>query len=280
MLGEPVARRLAADGHTVRVMSRTLDRGQSMFGSEGPRFEPVEADVEDEDVLRMAMMGCTGVHINLQGAPGDWDLERRGVELASKVASETNGIKRITFISGASVCEENAWFPLTKAKLEAENAIKASGVEYTIFRCTMFNETLPKYVRGTMAIVLGEQKMPWHWIAAEDYAAMVSKAFSVEEAANKTLYVYGPEALTMEEAIKIYISVCAPNAKILKMPLWMARLIAWVPGNGMLRKLVVPLFTYFTKVKELGDGNEANALLGAPTMTVQAWCEASRAGQK
>ena len=34
MLGEPVARRLAADGHKVRVMSRNLSRAQSLFEGE------------------------------------------------------------------------------------------------------------------------------------------------------------------------------------------------------------------------------------------------------
>ncbi len=132
MLGEPVARRLAADGHAVRVMSRNRERVAARFGG---GFEPVGGDVEDAAALRRAMDGCTGVHLNLAGG-ADWDLERRGAVTASRLAEES-GIRRLTIISGASTCENNAWFPGTRAKLEAERAIIDSGVPYTIFRCTM-----------------------------------------------------------------------------------------------------------------------------------------------
>lgn len=276
-----MARRLAQDGHTVRVMSRTLDRVRKMFVDDEEHdnslsFEAVQGDVEDAESLRKAMTGCTGVHLNLASVNGDWDLERRGAQVASKVASETKGMKRITIITGASTCEEYAWFPGTKAKLGAENALKDSGVPYTIFRCTMFMETLPNWVQGGQkAFIVGDQPNPWHWIAAKDYASM---AYSSEKAANKTFYVYGPEKLTMEEALNIYIPTCAPNAKITHVPFWVMWLIGWIRGsNGViLRKVVIPLFQYFQKVQELGDESdiaEANSVLGFPTTTVQAWCD-------
>jgi uncharacterized protein YbjT (DUF2867 family) len=277
MLGEPVARRLAKDGHKVRVMSRSKLRLKDMFGDDDTKFEAVEGNVEDEKSLRKAMADCTGVHLNLSGEPGDWDLERRGAEVASRVAAETTGMKRITIISGASTCEENSWFPGTKAKWEAENAVKASGVPYTIFRCTMYMETLTKFVRDDKAIILGKQPNPRHWVAAEDYAAMVSKAFVSEEAANQTFYVYGPEAMTMEEALNIYIRTCAPGANIVRTPFWLMKVITWMTGKDELRKVGIPLFEYFENITEPeveANAAKANAVLGAPTVTVEAWCEA------
>jgi uncharacterized protein YbjT (DUF2867 family) len=272
MLGEPVARRLAADGHTVRVMSRHRDRVAERFG-EG--FEPVGADAEDAASLRRAMECCTGIHINLSGG-GDWDLERRGAETASRVAAEL-GVRRITIISGASTCEQNAWFPGTKAKLEAERAVVASGVPYTILRCTMFMETLPRMVKGGRAMVMGHQPTRWHWIAAEDYARMVSAAFVTPGAAGKTLYVHGPEALTFEQAMRIYQPICAPEAEVRTIPFWLLQLISWMPGNEQLRRVGLPIMRYFTKVGEIGDPSEANDLLGAPATTIREWCSA-RAG--
>jgi uncharacterized protein YbjT (DUF2867 family) len=277
MLGEPVARRLAEEGHKVRVMSRNLAKAKSMFYGEG--FEAVEGDVEDQESLRKAMTGCTGVHLNLAGHDGDCDLERRGAQVASKVASEIEGMKRITIITGATTCEENDWFPGTKAKLEAEKAIKASGVPYTIFRCTMFMESLPKWVQGKTAHIMGEQHTLWHWVAAKDYADMVAMAYCFEEAANKTFYVYGPEKLTMEQALKIYIPACAPNAKISHVSFWSMKL----PHKAHLRKDILPWMRYFNKVRELGgevDIAEANGVLGAPVVTVEAWCEAQRGKQQ
>lgn len=273
MLGEPVARRLA-EGHTVRVMSRTLAKVQNKFDESV--FEAVEGNVEDAESLQQAMTGCTAVHLNLSGG----DLEIRGAQVASEVASKMEGMKRISIITGASTCEENAWFPGTNAKLQAENAIKASGVSYTIFRCTMFMETLPKWVMpgGTHAYIIGKQQTPWHWVAASDFANMVARAYSnLQASANKTFYVYGPETLTMEQALQIYVPMCAPEAKIQHVPFWLMRVVSWFPGKEHLRKVGLPWMEYFEKVRELGDEEdiaEANKVLGAATVTVKDWCEA------
>ncbi len=268
LLGEPVARRLAAEGHCVRVMSRNRRRVTSRFG---PGFEAVVGDVEDESSLKAAMDGCTGVHLNLSGR-GDWDLERRGALHASRVAADL-GVRRLTLISGASTCEANAWFPGTRAKLEAERAVLASGAPYTIFRCTMFMELLPKMVRGLRAMVLGHQPTPWHWIAARDYAAMVCRAFETPAAAGKTLYVYGPEALTFEQALRIYQPLCAPGAKVTTVPWGVLRVMSWMPGRSELRRVGLPIMRYFSQVEESGDAAEANALLGAPSTTLRDWSE-------
>jgi len=71
--------------------------------------------------------------------------------------------------------------------LAAEQAARSSGVPFTIFRCTMFMETLPKFVRDGKAMVMGRQPHPWRWLAADDYAAMVARAYELPEAAGKVL---------------------------------------------------------------------------------------------
>ena len=172
MLGEPVARRLCADGHHVRIFTRSLEKAQARFGAE---YEVVAGDVEDLPSLQAALQGCQGVHINLEGGL-DPDLERRGTENTARAAAKA-GIQRLTYLSGTSVTKENCWYAGTKAKFEAEAAIRASGVPYTIFQATFFMETLPRFVRGTRASILGSQPHPWHWVAADDYARMVSKAY-------------------------------------------------------------------------------------------------------
>jgi uncharacterized protein YbjT (DUF2867 family) len=271
MLGEPVARRLAEEGHTVRVMSRNLNKLKQVF--DDTTFQCVQGNVEDETSLKKAMTGCTGVHLNLSGSG-----EQNGAAIACKVASEIEGMKRITVITGATTCPENAWFPGTRAKLQAEDAIKASGVPYTIFRCTMFMESLPKWTRGGRAFIVGNQPTLWRWVAASDYANMVARAYSsLDKSANKTLYVYGPEALTMEQALDIYIKRCAPDTTIRYLPFWQARITSWMPGNEHLRTVILPWMEYFTKVSELGDQanvEEANNILGPPVVTVNQWCEA------
>lgn len=270
-LGEPVARRLAAEGHSVRIFTRSAAGARKKF-PEG--FEILEGDVMDVPSLERAVESCTGVHISIDGR-GDWDTESKGVANIARVAA-THRVKRVTLISGASTCEENAWFPMTRAKLDEEKAVHASGVPFTIFRCTMFMELLPTFVREGRALVMGRQPNPWHWTAAEDYAVMVANAYKTEAAAGKTFYVYGPEALTMEQAVEQFRSTCVPEAKLVRVGFGMMSAIARFPGRTELRRVGLPMMRYFSKVKEIGDPAEANAILGKPATTLGKWCHTYR----
>ena len=271
MLGEPVARRLSADGHHVRIFTRSLDKARARFGAE---HEIAAGNVDDRPSLDAALAGCHAVHINLDGGL-DPDLERRGTENVVAAAAKA-GIQRVTYLSGTSVTKENCWYAGTKAKFEAEAAVRASGVPYTIFQATFFMETLPRFVRGTRASILGSQPHPWHWVAADDYARMVSKAYATPEAANKTLHVFGPQPWTMRQALQTYCTIARPDAKVGAIPFWMASLIAGLSRDKEL-EAVLPFFRYSEKVAEAGDPAEANALLGAPTTTLEQWCKAQAA---
>lgn len=266
-LGEPVARQLRADGYTVRVFTRNLAQARATFGAE---YEIVVGDVEDVRSLQTAMQGCFGVHINLDGH-GDFDLERRGVENIARVAKQTQ-VERITYLSGASVVAENTWFAGTRAKLQAETALRESGVPYTIFKATFFMESLPRYVQGKRASVIGKQPSPWHWVAANDYARMVSKAYATPAAANKQFYIYGPDAYTMRQALEKYCALAQPGVAVGDLPLWMAGLIARTSGAKELRAQL-PFFEYTGRIHETGDCREANQILGAPTTTLEQWAQ-------
>ena len=260
----PVARRLQADGHQVRVFSRNAEKARAKFG---PAFEFAVGDVEDPRALESALEDCQGVHLNLDGR-ADPDLERRGGESVARAAAKAN-LQLLPYLSGASVTEENCWYAGTKAKFQAEAAIRASGVPHAIFKATFFMETLPRFVRDGRASVIGAQPNPWRWVAAEDYAHMVSKAYALP-GLRHDFYVYGPQAFTTKEALQRYCAIVHPQAKVSNLPLRMAGLIAAMPGRESLRA-ALPFFRYTEKVTEAGSAEEANALLGAPAITLEAW---------
>ncbi|NOX87385.1 MAG: SDR family NAD(P)-dependent oxidoreductase, partial [Calditrichaeota bacterium] len=274
MFGMPVARRLHKDGFTVRVLTRNPENAKKKLGDS---FDYFKGDVEDPSSLENAMEGCYGVHINLRGGPKPEDFERiefKGTANIAKVAAN-KGVQRITYLSGAGTFEENAWFPMVKAKLKSEKAIRDSGVPYTIFCATHFMDSLSLAVRGNRATVIGKQPHRLHWLASNDYAKMVSKAFRLPEAANKRLFIYGPEAFTMSEAIHKYCSVVHPGIKVSSVPIWLLSFIGKLSFNPELQ-LVAGLMKFFEKVGEGGDPSEANDLLGAPTTTLEQWCEEQR----
>lgn len=273
-LGEPVARQLLKEGYAVRVLARNPEKAKTKLGQ---AFEIVQGDVEKPASLSAALEGCYGVHISLAGGPTPESYAR--VEFQGTVnvahAAVKQGVKRLTYLSGASVREENSWFYQIQAKFKAETALRESGIAYSIFRCSWFMESLPNLVQGKRAMLIGRQPTPLHWIAAQDFARMVAQAYCLPEAANKTFYIYGPETIPMQQALETYCTLVRPDAKVSKMPIWLISILAILSREPRLKD-VAQLMAYFEHYTEANDPSEANTLLGAPTTTLQQWCLAQR----
>jgi len=268
MLGKPVTQQLKEDGFQVRILTRDMEKAKSQFDG---TVEIVQGDVTDLTSLEEAMQGCYGVHVSVGGS-----VDQVSAENVASLAPKL-GIKRITYISGATVAEKNSWFPMVAQKLNAEKAIQSCGVTYTIFCATWPMEQLTRFARNGQPSLMGTQPIPVHWFAAEDLARMVSKAYQTDDAQNKRFYVYGPEAMTMKTALERYCAVFHPEVtKISVLPLWLAKTLGILTGNEML-KFASGLMAYFEKTAEVGDASEANQLLGAPKLTLDAWLESQKA---
>lgn len=273
-LGRPVVRALHAAGVEVRVLTRSLENAQRQLGDDrqlGATYELIEGDVEDIPSLEQALDGCQGVHINLDGG-SDPDLERRGAVNTAQAARKS-GVERISYLSGASVCEENRWYAGTRARFQAEAALRESGVPYTVFRSHFFMETLPNFVHGKRVLQIGRHPHPYPWVAADDYARMVARAYALPEAANRIFYVLGPQLLTMRQALEIFQSIIHPDKDLMSLPLPVAEIMARL-GRRKALQAALPFFHYCDKVKIItsGSADEANDMLGAPTTTLETWC--------
>jgi len=262
LLGKPAAHALRNAGLVVRVMSRRAGQARAEFPEP---FEVVEGDALDPADVAKALAGCDGVHVSV-------DHEREDECVARVVeAARAERLRRLTYISGTTVCEENRWFPLVDRKLKAEHAIVASGVDFTIFRPGWFMEMLPRLVRDGRATVFGKPSRRWHFVSAQDLARMVTESYLRPEAAGKRFYVHGPQTLTVLEALRTYCDVLHPEIKtISQVPYWVLRLVAWARANEILRR-GLDMVAYLEKVGERGDATEANAILGAPRLTLEEW---------
>lgn len=254
MLGQPVARCLHEAGFHVRIMTRDEHKARPLFDDS---FEIFTGNPLDTNCLEEALHGCYGVHISLPT-----EVEQPVAALVAQVAAR-HGVARISYISGATVAEEQRWFPVINRKFLAEQAIRASGIPYTIFCPTWFMESLPLFVVQGRASILGKHPHPYHWVAAQDYARMVVAAYEPAAAANQRVFVYGPEAIHMEEALQRYCVVFHPDiTQVSTMPTWLVNLLATLIRNREL-KAAGEMMAYFAKV---GEGNyqaNANNMLGA-----------------
>ncbi len=271
MLGQPVARRLQEDGFRVRIMTRNHRKARKMFDDS---FEIFAGDPMDTHCVEEALHGCSGVHISLPT-----EIEQPVAETVAKVAAR-QGMERITYISGATVSEENRWFPMVNRKFLAEQAIHEAGLPYTILCPTWVMESLPMFVNQGRASVLGKQPHPYHWVAAEDIARLVSTAYELGAAAPQRVIIHGPEAIRMDEALRRYCAVFHPDIKqVSSLPLWFVKLLAIITGNHGL-KGAGELMAYFEKVGEGRNLPEVNGVLDMPTITIDMWLQNRKASAR
>lgn len=270
-LGKPVSYALKEAGFGVRVMTRDLQKARRVFDHS---FEMVAGDPMDSACLEEALVGCYGVHISLPT-----EVEQQVAEMVVKLAP-SRGVERITYISGATVAEEHRWFPMINRKYLAEMAIMQSGIPYTIFAPTWVMDGLPMFVNQGKAFVFGKQPYPYHWVAADDIARMVSQAYCLEKAANKRFILYGPEGIRLPEALRRYCAVFHPEIKsVSSMPFWLVTLLGTVTRNREL-KGAGEMMAYFEKVGENTSLAKMDGILDAPAMTLDTWLQKIKEGER
>lgn len=270
---QPVVWQLSKDGFDVRVFTRKRDKAVKFFGEQFPIFE---GDLENDASLRTALEGCYGVHVNMRGwwKHNSHDrLEHRGTANVARLAKEA-GVQRMTYLSCIHAREEYAFMPHLKAKLDAEKAIRASGLGYAVFACCFFMEGCHHLQKGNV-VGIAVLRRPFHYVAAVDYAAMVVKAYQAPEAPNKRFDVYGPEAIDAHEVVERFIRTVRPGTKIITVPLWASIVYHHLIGHKN-RQYQTRVIRLYRKHGEPGDPSQADASLGRPTTTFQQWCEAQR----
>ncbi len=267
LLGQPVARNLNEAGFLVRILTRDAQKARKSFDG---AFEVFPGDPMDTACLEQALRGSAGVHISLPS-----EVEQPVAERVARLAAR-QGVERITYISGATVAEKHRWYPMVDRKFLAEKAIRESGAPYTIFCPTWVMEILPKFINQGRASVFGKQPFPYHWVAAQDLASMVTAAYGSAGAENRRYRVLGPEGIRMEEALGRFCAAEHPEIKqVSGMPFWQVRLLASLTHSRELKD-VGEMMAYFEKVGEDGADGSDPSLLGAPALTLDRWLELRR----
>jgi len=270
MLGRPVVNRLTDKGHAVRLLTRSVEKTKGVFGD---TVEIAEGTAMNVDDVRSSMAGCDAVHINLTPAT-EYTATKHVIDLAS------GRLERISYVSATTLSEENRWFYRVDVKMRTEELVRNSGIPYAIFCPTWVMETLQNFIRGgKWAIVVdGKNPPPLHFFAADDFGRMVAASYEDDRALGKRLYVYGPEAVTLSDAMERFAAACYQEARVIHLKLWQARLAAKVIRNAELAE-VTELIAYLDVAGEHGEPSQANELFGAPAISLDEWFRMPRDGQ-
>jgi len=210
-VGHALLQRLCAAGHVVRCLVR---RGSEAALRGHGAIARIEGDVVTRRGLDEGMAGCDAV-IHLVGIIREHPasgvtFERVHTQATLNVlaAARTAGIRRYVHMSALGT-RSDAAARYHRTKWAAEEAVRTSGLEWTIFRPSIiygrgdgFVTLLASMVRRLPAVpVIGSGRQRLQPIPVEQVAAGFVSALDLPGTVKQTYEVGGPEAVTMVELL-------------------------------------------------------------------------------
>jgi uncharacterized protein YbjT (DUF2867 family) len=199
-VGREVVAALAARGEDVRAMVRDPARASAPDG-----VEKVQGDLELPESLTPALAGVRGVF--LLGGWSDMPGLVRRIERA--------GVERVVLLTSRCVVGGRSDNPVTRMWLDAEAAVRGSGLGWTVLRPSGYQSNvlrwLPQLKRGEVV------RAPWPDVAIAaidpaDVAAAAAVALTEPGHTGAAYALSGPEPLTPGDQV-------ATLARVLERPL-------------------------------------------------------------
>ena len=248
-IGSYLCRALAEGGHDVTALSRS--------GGETPDgVDVVTGDVTDYDSVAGAVEGRDAV-VNLvalsplfepKGGNVMHDRIHRGGTENLVRAAEDGGVEGFLQLSalGADPNGETAYI---RAKGQAEEIVRESGLDWTIFRpSVVFGEggefvSFTKRLKGMFAPGVplyplpGGGKTRFQPIHVEDLVPMLVDALEADEHVGETYEIGGPETLTLRQVTDLVYEAERKGVTIVPLPMPLAKIgltvLGAVPGFPM-----------------------------------------------
>ena len=248
-IGSYLCRALAEGGHDVTALSRS--------GGETPDgVDVVTGDVTDYDSVAGAVEGRDAV-VNLvalsplfepKGGNVMHDRIHRGGTENLVRAAEDGGVDGFVQLSalGADPDGDTAYI---RAKGQAEEIVRESGLDWTIFRpSVVFGEggefvSFTKRLKGMFAPGVplyplpGGGKTRFQPIHVEDLVPMLVDALEADEHVGETYEIGGPETLTLRQVTDLVYEAERKGVTIVPLPMPLAKIgltvLGAVPGFPM-----------------------------------------------
>jgi NADH dehydrogenase len=210
MLGGEICRLLTERKKPIRALVRTTSSPDKIARLKDLGVDIAFGDLKDRSSLDAACRGVGAVvttassTISRQEGDSIESVDRQG-QLDLIVAAERAGVARFVLISFPASDPD---YPLQAAKRAAEDRLRQSRLSYTILQPTFFMEVwLSPHlgfdpVNGTVKIYgSGENKISW--ISFQDVARFAVEVLDNPAAANATIELGGPDALSPIEVVRL-----------------------------------------------------------------------------
>jgi uncharacterized protein YbjT (DUF2867 family) len=234
LVGRLICQGLRARGSDVRALSRSVSPTESDLRNLG--CEIARGDLKDRASLDAACKGITTVITTANAA-----LSRRREDSLESVdrdgslslvdAGRSAGIRQFVYTSISPRLPTD--IPFVQYKRQVEEAVRTSGMSWTILQPTPFMEIHAGLFGGwdfrkCRARILGTGRAPISYISAVDVAAFAVESVFNPRATNRALHLAGPEPLSARDALHVAERVTGRSFAVQHVPLGVLRLAATV----------------------------------------------------
>ena len=235
-VGSEVLRELASRGHRLRVLIRP---GSEKKLPPDLGIEVASGDALKPETLTPGLAGCQAV-IHLVGIIREersrgLTFERLHLEATENVlaALKETGVRRYLHMSALGARTDSA-SPYHQTKAAAEEAVMASGLDWTIFRPSVIFGPADRFVNLLAAQiknfpltpVIGSGKYRLQPISVKTVAQAFAAAMENPAAVGQRLDLAGPQAYTYDELTETIGRVGGRRPRLVHLPVWLVRLAA------------------------------------------------------
>jgi len=239
-LGTQLVRLLVDQDQDVRVLTRDPTRAADLPDT----VQTMTGDLRDPTAVAAAVRECATVVSAVHGFAGpgkpspeaiDRDANRSLIQAAAAA-----GVEHMVLVSVLGAAPDHP-MSLHRAKYAAEQALRASGLAWTIIRPAAYLETWiaiigAKLADGGQALVFGPGRNPVNFVSAHDVAAVAAVAVHDPSLQGQVLEVGGPENLTFTQLAERLIAASGQPGRTRHLPLPMLR------AMSVLARPLAPMF--------------------------------------
>jgi uncharacterized protein YbjT (DUF2867 family) len=247
-VGRNLARALAADGHETILIARGQDHSDA--GARAiPRSSLALIGTSDTARLAQAFAGCdavahcAGINREIGGQTYE-SVHVKGTQNVVNAARQA-GVRKIALISFLRA-RPNRGSGYHESKFAAEEIVRDSGLDYTIFKCGviygkgdhMLDHLSHAFYTFPLFAFVGYKDKPIRPNAVEDVARLVKASLVDDALPRQTVAVLGPETLTLRQAVLRVAGVVGKRPLAFRAPIWFHYALGWITEHIMTAPLV------------------------------------------
>ena len=254
-VGRVIAAQLQLAGYSVLIPTSHLAAARELRLL--PKVHVEDADIHDFDELQSLCerIDKNGVVINLVGVLHDKPAQPYGkvfkaahVDLPKNIitAMQLHGLKRYLHMSALGA-DSNGPSMYQRSKGDGEAAVKASNLDWTIFRPSVifgtqdqFINLFSKLTKLFPAMPLANHQAQFQPVSVDDVASAFVKSLSMPQTIHQSYDLVGPTVYTMKEIVEFAARRAKTSCAIIPVPAFVGHLQAlafeFLPGPTLMSR--------------------------------------------